>query len=174
MTIKTFNGIAPAIAETAYVDADAVVIGDVTVGEHASLWPTTVVRGDVQSIRIGAYTNIQDGSIVHVTHDGEFSPGGFACAIGNYVTVGHRAVVHACTVGDYCLIGMGSTIMDGAVLEPKVMLAAGSLVPGGKTLEGGYLWVGSPAKKQRPLTERELRFLEYSANHYAKLKDRYK
>lgn len=171
MPIRSYQGKYPRIAPTAYVDETAVVIGDVAIGEHSSLWPMVVARGDVNFIVIGDYTNIQDGAILHVTHAGEYSPGGYALSIGNYVTVGHHAILHACRVGDYCLIGMAATVMDGAVLEPKVILAAGSLVPGGKTLEGGYLWVGSPAKKSRPLTEKELAYLEYSAKHYARLKD---
>jgi carbonic anhydrase/acetyltransferase-like protein (isoleucine patch superfamily) len=132
-----------------------------------------VVRGDVNRIEIGACTNIQDGTVVHCTHDGPYTPGGFATTIGSHVTIGHKAVVHACTVGDHCLVGMSCTVMDGAVLEPKVILGAGALVPPGKTLEGGYLWVGVPARRMRPLTERELESLTYSAQHYAKLKDRY-
>ena len=174
MTIRSFKGITPDISESAYIDDSAVVIGDVTIGEGSSVWPMTVIRGDVQKIRVGKMTNIQDGSILHVTHDGEFSPGGFACTIGNYVTVGHRVTVHACTVGDYCLLGMSATIMDGAVIEDKVIVGAGSLVPTGKTLESGYLYVGSPVKRIRELNEKEIAFLEYSAKHYAKLKDEHK
>ena len=174
MTIREFAGKRPRIATTAFIDDSAVVIGDVSIGEHSSLWPTVVARGDVHNIVVGDYTNIQDGSILHVTHDGEFSPGGFPLRIGDYVTVGHRAILHACTVGDRCLIGMAATVMDGAVLEAGVILAAGSLVPTGKNLDGGYLWVGSPAKRKRPLTENEQAFLDYSAEHYARLKDRHK
>lgn len=174
MTIREFEGKLPRVAASAYVDASAVAIGDVSIGEHSSLWPTVVVRGDVNSIEIGDYTNIQDGAVIHCTHDGPFTPGGFATRIGSYVTVGHRAILHACTVGDYCLIGMAATVMDGAVLQPKVMLGAGSLVAPGKELEGGYLWVGVPAKKVRPLTAREFEMLEYSAAHYARLKDRHR
>ena len=173
MPIRSYQGKHPRIAPTAYVDDTAVVIGDVTIGAHSSLWPTVVVRGDVNSIAIGEYTNIQDGSILHVTHDSEYSPGGQSLSIGNYVTVDHRALLHACQIGDYCLIGMATTVMDGAMLDPRVILAAGSLVPERKTLEGGYLWMGSPARKIRPLTERESALLEYSARHYAKLKDRH-
>lgn len=174
MTIRDFNGITPVIAESAYVDESAVVIGDVTIGADSSLWPMVVARGDVHSITIGEKTNIQDGSILHVTHDGKFSPGGYPCKIGNYVTVGHRVTVHACTVGDYCLIGMSATIMDGAELGDKLIIGAGSLVPTGKKLEGGYLYVGSPVKQVRPLKGNEFEFLEYSAVHYIKLKNKHK
>lgn len=171
MTIRSFAGESPEIADSAYVDESAVVIGNVKIGENSSVWPMSVVRGDVHSIRIGKCTNIQDASVLHVTHDGKFFPGGFSLTVGDYVTVGHRVILHACTVGDYCLIGMSATIMDGAVLEDKLIIGAGSLVPTGKKLEGGYLYVGSPVKRVRELTEKELEFLEYSAVHYVKLKN---
>ena len=174
MTIRTFNGKTPDIAGSAYVDDSAIVIGDVTIGEDSSLWPMVVARGDVNSIMIGARTNIQDGCILHVTHDGKFSPGGFALKIGDDVTVGHRVTLHACAVGNLCLIGMSSTVMDGAVLGDKLILGAGSLVPNGKRLEGGYLYVGSPAKRVRELTAEEFEILEYSARHYVKLKDQHR
>ena len=171
MTIKNFKDVSPNIHETSYVDESAVVIGDVTIGENSSIWPMTVARGDVHSIKIGARTNIQDACVLHVTHDGEFSPGGYPLTVGDDVTVGHRVTLHACTVGNQCLIGMSATIMDGAVLGDKVIVGAGSLVPTGKKLDSGYLYVGSPVKRVRELNEKELTFLEYSAKHYAKLKD---
>ncbi|MEM6998217.1 MAG: gamma carbonic anhydrase family protein [Pseudomonadota bacterium] len=174
MTIRNFKDKSPDIHHTAYIDDSAVIIGDVTIGEDSSIWPMTVIRGDIEKIRIGKMTNIQDGSILHVTHDSEYSPGGFACTVGDYVTVGHRVTVHACTVGNYCLLGMSATIMDGAVIEDKVIVGAGSLVPTGKTLESGYLYVGSPVKRVRELNEKELEFLEYSAKNYSKLKDEHK
>ena len=173
MTIRSYKDKTPDISASAYVDEAAVVIGDVTIGEDSSLWPMTVARGDVQKITIGKRTNIQDACVLHVTHDGEFSPGGFALTVGDNVTVGHRVTLHACTVGNLCLIGMSATIMDGAVLEDKVIVGAGSLVPTGKKLESGYLYVGSPVKRVRELNEKELAFLEYSAKHYAKLKDKH-
>lgn len=174
MTIRDFKGVSPTIHGTAYIDETAVVIGDVTIGEDSSIWPMTVARGDVHSIKIGARTNIQDACVLHVTHDGEFSPGGYPLTVGDDVTVGHRVTLHACTVGNLCLIGMSATIMDGAVLEDKIIIGAGSLVPTGKKLESGYLYVGSPVKRVRELNEKELMFLEYSAKHYAKLKDEHK
>jgi len=174
MSIRSFAGKTPEIAANAYVDESAVVIGDVKIGENSSIWPMTVVRGDVHSITIGKGTNIQDASILHVTHDGKFSPGGFPLMVGDYVTVGHRVTLHACTVGNYCLIGMSATIMDGAVLGDKLIIGAGGLVPAGKVLEGGYLYVGSPVKRVRELNDKELEFLEYSANHYVKLKNQHK
>ena len=174
MAIRTFSGKTPVIAASAYIDDGAIVIGDVSIGEDTSLWPFVVARGDVNSIKIGNRTNIQDASVLHVTHDGQYTPGGYALSIGDDVTVGHRVTLHACTVGNLCLIGMSSTIMDGAVLGNKIIIGAGSLVPTGKQLEGGYLYVGSPAKRIRALTENELEFLEYSAAHYVKLKNQHK
>lgn len=171
--IRTFKNITPILGNNVYIDDSAVVIGDVTLGDDVSVWPTTVIRGDVESIRIGAGTNVQDGSVLHVSHAGDYSPEGHPLAIGKGVTIGHRAVVHACTVGNYCLIGIGAIIMDDAVLEDYVMLGAGSLVPPGKKLESGYLYVGSPAKQVRPLKETEKQFLEYSYKHYIHLKNEY-
>lgn len=174
MTTRIFENFAPQIDETAFVDNTALVIGDVVIGSDSSIWPMTTVRGDVNSIRIGKRTNIQDGSVLHVTHDGEFAPGGFALTIGDNVTVGHKVILHACTVGNHCLVGMGATVLDGAILEDYAMLGAGSLVSPGKTLEGGYLWLGTPAKKIRELTNKEKKWLEYSADHYVELKNRHR
>ncbi|MGJ0430241.1 gamma carbonic anhydrase family protein [Methylobacter sp.] len=173
MAIRKFNDKQPSIGRSVYIDDSAVVIGDVTIGDDVSIWPMTVVRGDVESIRIGEGTNVQDGAVLHVSHAGKFSPQGHPLTIGKGVTIGHRAVVHACTVGNYCLIGVGAIIMDDAVLEDYVMLGAGALVPPGKTLESGYLYVGAPAKQARPLKESEKEFLEYSSQHYMHLKDQY-
>lgn len=173
MTIRDFSGISPIVSPSAYVDEAALVVGNVTLGEDVSIWPMTVLRGDVNAISIGAGTNVQDGSVLHVTHEHPDIPGGFALRIGANVTIGHKVVLHGCSVGDYCLIGMGATVMDGAVLEPKVLLGAGSLVPPGKTLTTGYLWLGSPARKVRALTQKELDWLTYSASHYIELKNKY-
>jgi len=172
--IRHFENHHPDIADSAFIDESAVVIGDVTIADDVSVWPLTVIRGDIHSITIGARTNIQDGSVLHVTHDSEHSPGGFALNIGESVTVGHKVILHACNIGNYCLVGMGSTVLDGAVLEDKVMLGANSLVSPGKRLESGYLYLGSPAKKVRPLTDKEMAWLEYSASHYVELKNRHK
>lgn len=174
MAIRNFEQYAPVIAESAFVDESAVVTGNVVIGADSSVWPMCSVRGDIHSIRIGERTNIQDGSILHVTHDSEFAPGGHALTIGSDVTVGHNAVVHACTVEDMCLIGMGSVLLDGSVVKSGVIVGAGSLVPPGKELEGGYLWLGSPVKQLRELTEKEKAFLDYSAAHYVDLKNRHK
>jgi carbonic anhydrase/acetyltransferase-like protein (isoleucine patch superfamily) len=173
MTIRNFEDRTPRIAKSAYVDPTALVIGDVSIAADVSLWPMVVARGDVNSIVIGARTNIQDGTVLHVSHDSEFAPGGFPLTIGADITVGHQAILHGCTVEDGCLIGMAATVMDGAILRSGVLLGAGSLVPPGQELEGGYLWVGSPARRMRPLRDQERAFLDYSAKHYAELKDRH-
>ncbi len=173
MAIRTFKGVSPTLGPGSYVDESAAVIGDVGLGEDASIWPMCSIRGDVNSIRIGARSNIQDGSVIHVTHRYGDLPEGNATHIGSDVTVGHKVILHGCTVEDLCLIGMGSVILDGAVIRSKVLLGAGSLVPEGKDLEGGYLWLGRPAKKMRVLTEEELKWFEYSAMHYVKLKNDY-
>ena len=173
MSIRPFEEHTPQIHSTVYVDDTALVIGDVEIGEDSSVWPMSVIRGDIQRIRIGARTSIQDGSVIHVTHDSRFSPGGQATLIGNDVTVGHKVILHACTIEDYCLIGMGSIIMDKAVVRSRVTIGAGSVVPPGKVLESGFLYVGSPVKQIRPLNERELEFLEYSAQNYQRLRERH-
>ena len=173
MTIRDFSGISPSVSPSAYVDAAALVVGSVTLGDDVSIWPMTVVRGDVNAITVGAGTNVQDGSVLHVTHDHPDIPGGFALRIGKNVTIGHKVILHGCTVGDDCLIGMGAIVMDGAVLEPKVLLGAGSLVPPGKILTAGHLWLGAPVRKVRVLSQKELDWLTYSAAHYISLKNQY-
>ena len=173
MNIRPFDSEYPALGARVWVDPAAVVIGRVAIGDDASLWPMVVARGDVNAISIGARTNIQDGSVLHVTHDGPYSPGGLPLVIGEDVTVGHRVMLHACTVGDRCLVGMSSTILDGAVLEDEVFLGAGSLVPPGKRLTARSLYKGSPARRVRALSAEELQMLRYSAEHYVRLKGRY-
>ena len=171
--IRSFNNSKPKIHKTAYIDQQSTVIGDVTIGKDSAIWPQVVVRGDINSITIGERTNVQDGSILHVTHVSEFCPSGYPLFIGNDVTIGHSAVIHACTIKDTVLIGMGSIILDGAVINSNCMLAAGALVGPGKELESGFLYVGSPAKKLRELSDRELDFLLYSAKGYVDLKNQY-
>jgi len=171
--IRSFESHTPQIADAAWVDKTAVIIGDVSIASQASIWPMSVVHGDVHRITIGAASNIQDGSVLHVSHDSVYLPGGLPLVIGERVTVGHQAILHACTIGDGCFIGMGARILDGAVLEPGAMVGAGSLVPPGKRLEGGCLWVGSPARRVRALSEQEREFLEYSAQHYVRLAGRH-
>ena len=173
MTIKSFKSHQPQIADTAYIDEAAVVIGQVTIEADASVWPMAVIRGDVHQISIGAASNIQDGSILHVTHRSQHNPAGGPLNIGKGVTVGHGVILHACDIGDYCLVGMGATVLDGARMEHHSMLAAGSLLSPGKTIPTGELWLGNPAKKARALTAAEVESLEYSAQHYVKLKLQY-
>lgn len=174
MTIRNFEGHQPCIALSVLVDDTALVVGDVEIGEDSSIWPMCVLRGDIRRIRIGRRTNIQDGTVIHVTHDSRFCPGGKPTLLGDDITVGHRVVLHACTVEGPSLIGMSAVVMDGAVVRPRVIVGAGSVVSPGKVLESDHLYVGSPAKPVRPLTERELEFLEYSAQHYVRLKDRHR
>ena len=172
MAIRNFHGITPTIGKETYIDPSAQIIGDVEIGVHSSVWPLVSIRGDVHSIRIGTHTNIQDNSVLHVTHYGKYNKGS-PLHIGNHVTVGHQCILHACTIKDFCLIGMGSSILDNTVIESYVLLGAGSLVAEGKTLESGFLYLGRPAKKIRELTDEEKEFLRYSAEHYAELKDQY-
>ena len=171
--IRPYKNILPRIADTAYVDEAACVIGDVEIGDDSSIWPMVSVRGDVNSIRIGARTNVQDGCVLHVTHDGPLSPGGFALTIGDDVTVGHGVILHACTVEDQCLIGMGAVVLDGAVVDSGAMVGAGSIVSPRKVLPGGYLYLGSPARQVRELSDKEKDFLKHSAKHYVDLKNDY-
>jgi len=173
MNVRLFGDELPRLGVRVWIDPAAVVIGRVEIGDDASLWPMAVARGDVNSIYIGARTNVQDGSVLHVTHDGPYSPGGLPLVIGEDVTIGHRVMLHACTIGNRCLVGMSATVLDGAVLEDEVFLAAGTLVPPGKRLQGRSLYRGSPAQRVRSLSDEELAMLRYSAEHYVRLKDRY-
>ena len=173
MKIRTYQGMTPQLGERVFVDPSAVVLGDVELGDDVSIWPLTVIRGDMHRIRIGARTSVQDGSVLHITHAGPFNPDGFPLLIGEDVTIGHQAMLHGCTIGNRILIGMGAMVMDGAVIEDEVILGAGSLVPPGKTLESGFLYVGRPVKQARPLTENERSFFNYTAGNYVKLKEKH-
>lgn len=172
-SLRPFKGIKPKLGDRVYVDEAATVIGDVHLADDVSIWPCTVVRGDMHSIRIGRRTSIQDGSVLHITHASDYNPGGWPLSIGDEVTVGHNVSLHGCTLGNRILVGIGSTIMDGAVVEDEVMIGAGTLVPPGKHLTGGFLYVGVPCKQARPLSEDERRFFTYSAGNYVKLKNQY-
>jgi carbonic anhydrase/acetyltransferase-like protein (isoleucine patch superfamily) len=167
--IRSFASLTPRIAEDAWVDQTAVIIGDVQIGSQSSVWPLTVIRADVNRVRIGTASNIQDGCVLHVSHDSYYQPGGRSLTLGDRVTVGHKTILHGCEIADACFIGMGCTILDGAVLGTYTLLGAGSLVTTGKHLEGGYLWLGSPARRVRPLSEEERKYLDYSAQHYVRL-----
>ena len=175
MSIQAYKNIYPRIAKSVYVAESADVIGRVIIGEDSSVWHNSVLRGDLDmTITIGARTNIQDGSVLHVTGRSTYVPDGYDLSIGDNVTVGHLCILHACTIEDNVLVGMGSTVLDGAVIHSGAMIGGGSLVPPGKVVEGGYLWLGSPVKKIRKLHQAEAAFLVYSADHYVRLKDEYK
>lgn len=174
MDTKSTRFAVPNLAQALYIAPSAVIVGDVTIGAHSSVWPMAVIRGDVNSITIGQRTNVQDGCVLHVTHDGPYTSPGYPLTIGNDVTIGHGAVLHGCTVSDRCLIGIHSTILDGAVIDEQVFVAAGSLVPPNKHLESGYLYQGTPAKPVRRLSEEEKQALAYSAAHYVQLAGRHK
>lgn len=171
--IRTFNGKTPRIAAGVWIDPSAVIIGEVSIGTGASIWPGSVVRGDIHRIEIGERTNVQDGSVLHVTHDSTFNPGGYPLIIGNDITIGHRVTLHGCTLHDHCLIGMNCTVLDGVVIESDVLLAAGSLVPPGKRLTAGQLWRGSPAVAARALTDREKEQIRYITRNYVRLAEAY-
>jgi carbonic anhydrase/acetyltransferase-like protein (isoleucine patch superfamily) len=173
MAVRSFGESVPELGRNVYVDDSAVVIGDVKLGDDSSVWPTAVIRGDIHRIRIGARSSIQDGSVVHVTHAGPYNPDGFATSIGDEVTVGHKVMLHGCTIGDRVLVGMGAIVMDGAIIESEVIIGGGSLVPPGRVLESGYLYVGSPVKQVRKLSSGEIEFFSYAASKYVELKNRY-
>lgn len=173
MNIRPYNDITPQLGKRVYVDPSAVVIGQVTLADDCAVWPTAVIRGDVNAITIGARSNVQDGSVLHVNHAGKYNPGGDSMIIGEDVTIGHRVVLHGCSIADQCLIGINSVVMDKAVVQSQVLIGANSLVPPGKELASGYLYVGTPVKQVRPLTQDELEFFKYSAEHYVKLKNQY-
>ena len=163
----------PVLGQHVLVDPAATVIGDVELADDVSIWPGTVLRGDVNYIRVGARTNIQDGTIVHVSHHSPYNKAGYPTLIGADVTVGHGAILHACTIEDVCLIGMGATVLDGATVKRNSLVGAGAVVGPGKTVGEGELWLGNPARLARRLTDRELESLLYSAQHYVRLKDEY-
>ena len=167
--LRPYLGRLPTLGRRVYLDPAATVIGDVELGDDVSVWPGTVIRGDVNFIRIGDDSNIQDLCALHVSHPRPEDPGGAPLIIGNRVTVGHSVILHGCEIGDECLIGMGAVIMDKAVVEPRVLVGAGSLVPEGKVLKSGFLYLGRPAKQVRPLTPEEIAHFAYSAAHYVRL-----
>lgn len=173
MSIREFKGMRPQLGQGAWVDEQAAVIGDVVLGDDVSVWPCAVIRGDVAPIRIGARSNIQDGAIIHATHDGIYTPGGRGATVGCDVTVGHGAILHACNIGNAVLIGMHATVLDGAEIPDHCLIAAGSLVAPGKRLESGHLYMGNPLRKVRALDEKEIAFFTYSAAHYVTLMREY-
>ncbi|MBF6059081.1 gamma carbonic anhydrase family protein [Thiomicrorhabdus heinhorstiae] len=172
MAIRRYKEFEPQIEASAWVDDSAVVIGKCELGEDVSIWPNATLRGDVNKIVIGDRSNVQDGCVLHSTHASDMTKNS-ECIVGNDVTVGHNAVLHGCIIEDECLIGMGAIVLDNAVVKKHVLIGANSLVPPGKVLESGYLYLGSPVKQARPLTEKEIEFFKYSAAHYVKLKNDY-
>ncbi len=173
MPLAAYLDTSPRLGLRVFAHDSAQIIGDVHIGDDSSIWCNTVLRGDVHRIRIGRCSNIQDFAMGHVSHKNPAKPHGSPLIIGDHVTIGHSVILHGCTVGDACLVGMGSIVMDDAVLQPRVMLGAGSLVAPGKVLESGYLYVGRPARAARALTAEEMAYLTYSAEHYVRLKDNY-
>jgi len=171
--IRPYKGIFPSIGSNIYVDSSAVLIGDITLLDDVSIWPLVAARGDVNKIKIGARTNIQDGCVLHVTRKSPSNPEGNPLIIGDDVTVGHLCMLHGCQLGNRILVGMGAIIMDGATIEDDVFIGAGSLVPPNKTLVSGYLYVGNPVKQVRPLKDSESAFLKQSAINYVELKNDY-
>lgn len=165
--IRPHHGVAPTVGRGAFVAETAVLVGDVQIGEGASIWYGCVLRGDGHFIRVGDRTNVQDGTIVHIATDRH------PCLIGSGVTIGHAAIVHACTLEDDSFVGMGATVMDGAVVRRHAMVAAGALVTPGKIVPGGELWAGSPARKMRDLTAAEIDNIHASADHYCDLAGSY-
>jgi carbonic anhydrase/acetyltransferase-like protein (isoleucine patch superfamily) len=174
MAIRRYLDHLPVLGARTYVDEAASVIGDVVLGDDVSVWPGTVIRGDVNFVRIGERTNVQDGTVIHVSHDGPHAKlGGFATRIGADVTIGHKAIIHACVIEDAVLIGMGAIVLDGAVVKRHGFVGAGAVVPPGKVVGERELWLGNPAKKVRMLSDAEVEGLYYSAQHYVRLKNRY-
>lgn len=172
--VRKFLEHEPQIDDTCLIDDTSVVIGQVSLAQDVSVWPYAVLRGDVNSITVGARSNIQDGSVLHVSHKNAEKPEGSPLVIGEDVTIGHKVMLHGCRIGNRVLVGMGTTVLDDTVIEDEVMIGAGSLVPPRKRLQSGYLYVGSPVKQIRPLTDKERGFLKYSAEHYVRLAKQYR
>jgi len=166
--IRSYCGRMPQIAASAYVDPAAVVIGDVTIGEHSSVWPCAVIRGDVNWVRIGARTNVQDGSVLHVMKDQ------YALVVGDSVTIGHGVILHGCTIEWRVLVGMGAVILNGAKIGAGSIIAAGTLVPEGTVVPPGSLFMGSPGKFRRALTPEDQETIDRYAGRYAEYAETYK
>lgn len=171
--IRCYQNHRPLLGEQVYVDPMACVSGTVTLADDVSIWPGSVLRGDVNHIHIGARSNIQDNCTIHCTHKNPELPNGYAVTIGEEVTVGHNVVLHGCTIAKHCLIGIGSIILDNVTIDEQVMLGAGSLVPPGKHLQSGYLYLGSPVRQIRRLNADEIANFAISAQFYVTLKNQY-
>lgn len=173
MPLSTYRDALPVLGDGVYLHPSCQIVGDVKIAADSSVWCNAVLRGDVNRIVIGRGTNIQDLTVGHVSHRTPDKPEGSPLIVGDYVTVGHSVILHGCTIGNECLIGMGAIVMDDVVIPDRVMIGAGSLVSPGKVLESGMLYMGRPAKAVRALTEEEIKYLRYSAEHYMRLKDDY-
>ena len=171
--LRAHNGHTPQLGQGVYIDPAATVIGDVVLGEDSNVWPGAVIRGDMHRIRIGARSSVQDNAVLHITHAGPFNEEGHPLIIGDDVIIGHQATLHGCTLGNRILVGIGAVILDGAVIEDDVVIAAGTLVPPGKRLVSGYMYKGAPSQQARPLSDRERAFFTYTAANYVRLKDTY-
>tara|TARA_B110000444_G_C18783555_1_gene568688 strand:- start:347 stop:931 length:585 start_codon:yes stop_codon:yes gene_type:complete len=169
--IRAHLGKYPRIGARVLIDPSSVIIGDVNIGDDTSIWPQVTIRGDMHSITIGQRTSIQDGAVLHITHASPYNPDGFALAIGNDVTIAHQVTLHGCYIGNRVLIGLGAIIMDGVTIEDDIIVGANSLVPAGKKLRSGYLYIGSPAIEVRRLNDKEIEFFCYSSENYVKLKN---
>ncbi len=170
--IREFNGVSPKIHETAFIAESADIIGDVEIGPKSSIWYGVIIRGDMNYIRIGANTNIQDGTVIHVDSVGEHWDG-LPTLIGDNVTIGHRAVIHACTLEDNSFVAMSATVLDGAVVESGAMVAAGALVTPGKRVPKGQLWGGMPARYMRDLRPEEMASFDHVTEHYIEISGKY-
>ena len=171
--IRSYKGIVPKLGQRVYIDPASTVIGDVTLGDDVSVWPGAVIRGDMHSIKLGHRSNVQDNAVLHITHASEFNPGGFPLTIGDDVVIGHRAILHGCTLGNRILVGNGAIVNDGAVIEDEVIIGAGCMVPPGRQLESGFVYVGNPCRVLRPVSDEERAFFRYSPANYVKLKEEY-
>ena len=172
-SIRSHGGIYPNLGLRVYVDLAATVIGNVSLGDDVSVWPGAVIRGDMHSITVGARSNIQDNAVLHITHASDFNPAGWPLSIGEDVVVGHRAILHGCTLGNRILVGNGAIVNDGVIVEDEVIIGAGCIVPPGKTLPSGFVYVGNPCKQSREVSEKEKTFFSYSPANYVKLKNQY-
>ncbi len=165
--IRSYNGVTPQFPDTCYIDDSAQLIGDVILGEHSSIWMNSVLRGDVHQIRVGHYSNIQDNSVLHGMKEQ------YGVYLGDYVSVGHSAILHGCTIEERCLIGMGSIILNGAVIGSGSIIAAGTLIPEKTIVEPNSLWMGSPGKFRRRLEEKDQETILRYANNYLGYKESY-
>ncbi|NQZ11127.1 MAG: gamma carbonic anhydrase family protein [Algicola sp.] len=170
---RPYQGVYPTLGNNVYIDESSVILGDITLGDDVSIWPLVAARGDVNHMTIGARSNVQDGCVLHVTRRSTGTPDGYSLSIGEDVTVGHKCVLHGCTLKNRILVGMGAVVMDNVTVNDDVIIGAGSLVPPNKTLEAGHLYVGHPVRRIRKLKEEELQFLKESAANYVRLKDEY-